>query len=1695
MFSIEMYAQLGFCQGNSGDPIFTEDFGVGTVNSALPPGTTTYTFNNGLPDDGFYTVIDGTVGNGFDWHQIQDHTPGDVNGKCLIIQAGPSAGEFYRTTVSGLCENTTYEFSSWVINLVRANSFCSTQPGGTIPINVRFEIWDDSDTNLLASGDTGNIVETNVPNWRDFALVFQTLPAQTSVILKMINNGAGGCGNDLAIDDIVFKTCGDLITAEDTSGNSSTTICSSQTPYSDTITAIPDFAVFSSHFYQWQVSTDGTNWTDVVGATNASLPVTGITATTFYRSKVAEFATNLSNSDCITFSDVYQILVNQNPAVPTSNGDVNFNCSTNQATLSVIPVSGVTINWYDLATGGILLQSNSETFTVTAPGTYYAEAVDTITGCVSSVRVAITASSSTFPDAPLSNGDVDFNCTTNQAILSVTGVSGIVVNWYDLPVGGILIQASSLTYNATAPGIYYAEAVNSTTGCVSLTRTPITASISLPSTPISDGDVILDCTTNQATLSVNVPSGINVDWYDDLNAGSLLASNSTTLVVNTAGIYYAEARDPITGCVSGTRVAVNVSVSSQDDPSFDITATCDGASVNIIGTPGGVFVFNPVPSDGATIDTATGNVSNGTSGVSYTIQYTTLGVCSATSSETFVVLTEDDASFTITPTCDGGLTNITGDLGGIFSFNPLPTDGAAVDPNTGEVTGASPGISYTIEYITSGTCPDTNTEIFTVFPLEDPSFALTATCDGAIATIIGDTGGVFRFDPVPSDTAIIDAVSGTISNGIPGSTYTVVYLTQGSCPQSATQDVTILSEEDASFTVLPTCDGGVSTIMGTIGGTFAFEIPPTDSAVINVITGEITGGTFNTSYSIRYTTPGICSDTEIVTFNSSFGDDASFSITPTCDGGLVTLTGTTGGLFSFNPVPIDGAVIDPITGNVTNVSQGTTYTIEYTTIGICPATSFQSFTFDLAITIFAPTPLELCDDLGESPGNEVTVFDLTEKDLEITGGDSRLSVSYYETNTDAQTQMNAIPDPTQYTNTSVGGLPQNPQTLYVVVTNSDSGCIEFTTLTIRVLPNPTPTPSNLIPDMELCDVINTGDGLEIFNLRGLENDNAQEDLILNGELQVTLTYHESFDNADSGTDAIPDPSNYENTQSPNQIIYVRMTSDITGCYEIVNFTISVKPLPSVIAVTDFIQCELNTNGISSFDLTTKTDEVLNGQNPLRFMVTYHGSLADAASQTGALVSPYTNLTNPQQIFVRITDSETGCFINTQRFNLQVDEGAEANPNMIPIVYEVCYDGLENDDNPANDSAQFDLSTQNDQVLDGQDQASYTVSYFETESDAILNVNQLPNLYENTINPQVIYARVDNNTLRVQAIALNISALTSGLDLDANGTIDTYDTNANGIFDLIDVDGDGLSDGIDSNGDGIYEFVDTDGDGIGDPVDLNNDGIFDNQVDGSICFDVTELTLQVNPLPKFDLDELYVLCRNTNGTEILDAPILDTELSGLDYSFEWSYNGALIPTETGPRLEATQGGTYSVVVTDISTSNVTSCINMDTTEVIESEPPILTAEVTTQLFGDRNVIEAIATGIGDYEYSLDGGPWRDNGVFTNVSAGLRVITARDKIGCGFTTVEVFVVDYPLYFTPNGDGNNDTWNIEGIGSDAKIYIFDRYGKLLKQLSPTGQGWNGTYNGNLMPTSDYWFTLEYIEPSTNGPKEFRAHFTLKR
>jgi gliding motility-associated-like protein len=181
---------------------------------------------------------------------------------------------------------------------------------------------------------------------------------------------------------------------------------------------------------------------------------------------------------------------------------------------------------------------------------------------------------------------------------------------------------------------------------------------------------------------------------------------------------------------------------------------------------------------------------------------------------------------------------------------------------------------------------------------------------------------------------------------------------------------------------------------------------------------------------------------------------------------------------------------------------------------------------------------------------------------------------------------------------------------------------------------------------------------------------------------------------------------------------------------------------------------------------------------------------------------------------------------------------------------------------------------------------------------------------------------------------------------------------------------------------------------------------------------------------------------------------------------------------------------------IATDLLTGCASEPTPATVISSEPAIVSYAVSENFDDNQVITITAVGVGgDYEYQLDFGPFQDSPTFENVSSGVHTITVRDKNGCGNSTTQALVVNYPKFFTPNGDGYNDTWNISALENQAKsvIYIYDRYGKLLTQLKPSSSGWDGTLRGQTLPSDDYWFTITYEEDQVE--KEFKSHFTMKR
>ncbi|MBO6608066.1 MAG: PKD domain-containing protein, partial [Psychroserpens sp.] len=504
----------------------------------------------------------------------------------------------------------------------------------------------------------------------------------------------------------------------------------------------------------------------------------------------------------------------------------------------------------------------------------------------------------------------------------------------------------------------------------------ITADVTSVTNPICNGEdaeFVITGSPN-ATITYNINAGGNQTIVLD-GTGTATVTVPTPAVDQTFTL--------VDATIGVCTVAINdietVLVGQVFDTSFTVTPTCDGGTATVTGDPGGTFAFeDPQPTDGAVIDPVTGTVTGGTPGASYTIVYEFASACSPGNTQVLTVLPSQDASFTLTATCDGATATITGDPGGVFLFNPVPVDGAVIDPVTGTITNGTQGATYTVEYTVPGACPATTTQSVTVLPFEDSSFTLAPTCDGATATITGDVGGTFAIVPDLGDGAVIDANTGTITSGVSGTTYTVEYTTSGPCPETTSQNVTVFPSEDASFTMTPSCTGATATITGDLGGVFSFNPVPTDGAVIDPTTGEITNGGSGVTYTVEYTTTGNCPVTVSQNVTVFPEDDSSFTMAPTCDGAIATVTGLPGGTFVFNPVPTDGAVVDPATGLVTGGAFDATYTVEYTTNGACPTTSSQTFTVFSQPIVIAPTPLEVCDD-GTPDG--ITSIDLTLKNF------------------------------------------------------------------------------------------------------------------------------------------------------------------------------------------------------------------------------------------------------------------------------------------------------------------------------------------------------------------------------------------------------------------------------------------------------------------------------------------------------------------------------------------------------------------------------------------------------------------------------------------------------------------------------------------------------------------------------------------
>nr|WP_298928630.1 T9SS type B sorting domain-containing protein [uncultured Allomuricauda sp.] len=222
---------------------------------------------------------------------------------------------------------------------------------------------------------------------------------------------------------------------------------------------------------------------------------------------------------------------------------------------------------------------------------------------------------------------------------------------------------------------------------------------------------------------------------------------------------------------------------------------------------------------------------------------------------------------------------------------------------------------------------------------------------------------------------------------------------------------------------------------------------------------------------------------------------------------------------------------------------------------------------------------------------------------------------------------------------------------------------------------------------------------------------------------------------------------------------------------------------------------------------------------------------------------------------------------------------------------------------------------------------------------------------------------------------------------------------------------------------------------------------------------------------------------------------------LDADDDGTYETVLAsgPTETEFTVTSPNSGRYRVTIETTLATVITDDILITFYGVPELDEVRVIDDLVNSDQTDPYNIEIIPLGDGDYEYAINGGEFQDDPLFFDVPPGENTVIINDKNGCGITEPLPFlVVGYPKFFTPNGDGIHDNWNVLGIETltDPSVFIFDRYGKLLKELDVTG-GWDGTFNGRQLPSSDYWFRLDYDRDDSGVvvARSVRRHFSLVR
>jgi gliding motility-associated-like protein len=1379
--------------------------------------------------------------------------------------------------------------------------------------------------------------------------------------------------------------------------------------------------------------------------------------------------------------DDIPVSVTATPAAPAAASPLTY-CQ--DATATALSATGTSLSWYTAATGGTGT-ATAPTPDTTLPGstTYY---VSQTNGC-EGPRAAIVVNVTATPPAPTFNTVAPYCQNVSATALTATGSNLL---WYTAATGGAGNVTAPVPSTATA-GIMNYYVSQTVSGCESPRASIAVETIALPSAPTVASPIAYCEGVVPSALSA---TGTGLLWYAAATGG---VGNATAPVPSTvsagSATYYVS--QTVNGC-EGPRAMITVNVTAiPSAPAVVSPLTyCQDTAAPVLSAVGSGLLWYTAATGGTGNATApTPSTSNSGSTTYYVSQSTG---CESPRAAITVNVTATPAAPGTSPItyCQNGTSSALTAVGSNLLWYTAATGGTGNATAPTPATAASGATNYYVTQTVAG-CESPRATVavtITALPSVPAVTPLLGYCQGFAAPALNATGtGLLWYSAATGGVGNASAPSpGTATVG--STTYYVSQTVSG-CegPRAAiTVDVFAIPNAPTLSVTQPTCavNTGTIAISAPLGVNLEYSMNNGVTFQTNPVFASVPAGvTYDVV--VRNSLSGCVSSVTQAVVNPALAIPAAPTASTTIQPNCITPTGTI-------------VITAPLGANLEyTINGGTTYQPGVTFAGLAPNAAYNILVRDIntgctsATTVVNVDPIpanpaaptvSITQPICTTPTGTVTISAPTGANLEysIDGGINYQSSTIFaglapNANYNLMVRNNVTGCVSTVTVAAVNPIPANPAIPAVTIVQPTCG-INTGSFTIN-----SPVGANLQYSNDGGSTYQSGVTFSALAAGATYNPivkdiltgcvSAPGNVVINPALNVPAAPAMSVTvqpicTTPTGTIIITAPTGANLTYSinggttyqlgttfaglaPNATYSVIVKDNISGCVSTAS-TATVNPIPAnppapTASATVQPICTTPTGTI-----------VITAPTGANFEYSINGGTTYQPGTTFASLAPNAtyNLT--------VRNTATGCIsavtavvINPIPANPAVPTGTITQPTCTAPTGAIAVT------NPVGANLEYSIN--------GGTTYQSGTDFTTLVPNATYNI-----LVRNTITGCV---SAPGAFMILPAPTFPATPVASGSAVCAEGTISlSTPAVAGASYSWTGPNGFTSSSqnpsiaNADASMAGMYSVV------ISTTANCPS-------LPGSV-------TIAVNPLPLPTLQQNGNICFNAVTNTVLNPFTLQSGLSDVDYDFQWyienggTYN--LIANQNQSSYMVIAPGTYGVVATNA----VTGCVShMVTAAVGMTSPPLALDVATSEYFADDQTIAINVTPPGIYEYQLDNGAWQISNVFNNVISGTHTVRVRNE--CDGIEAEANLLDYPKFFTPNGDGYNDAWNIFALKdqANAKIYIFDRYGKFLKEISPSGKGWDGTFNQNILPSTDYWFSVHYTENDVE--KVFKSHFALKR